>query len=274
MSKAICYLIDHFAPYDTASLHVSDLVIQRGYGTFEFFREINGKVPFLDEYLDRFYHAAEVMGLKVPIDRSRIEIIIRHLLSENLFVNSGIKIILTGGYAEDYYTPAEPNLIILNNPFRTVTRHLENGVKLLLFEYKRFLPEVKTINYLPALWMSAKLREKGAIEPLYHYDGKILETSRSNIFLVKNGIIATPVNGILPGISCKHLIKVARSFYKVEERDVPLDEIETADEIFITGTSKHLYPVVQIDDHRIGDGKPGSVTRKLMAEFEKYISNQ
>jgi len=139
----------------------------------------------------------------------------------------------------------------------------------MLFEYQRFLPETKTINYLPAIWLLPKLKTQGAIEPLYHFKGKILETARGNFFLVKNNTLITPKENILLGITRKYLIECARKNFEIEEREVTIEEIDTADEIFITGTSKHVLPVTQIDNKIIADGKPGVVTLRLMEAFNR-----
>jgi D-alanine transaminase/branched-chain amino acid aminotransferase len=268
----ICFLNDRFLPYEEAKVHVSDLAIQRGFAVFDFFREIDGRVPFLVDYLERFFISAKALGLTVPLDRNSIRQNIFHLLEENGFRNSGIKLILTGGNTEDFLTPVKPNFIILNTPFKELPEHYLEGVKLMLFEYQRYLSEIKSINYFLAVWLLPRLKETGAIEPLFHYSGKLLETSRGNIFVVKDNIIATPKDNILQGISRKHLLILARERYRVEERDVMLEEVHTADEIFITGTSKHVLPIIQIDDIVIGNGRPGPVTLELMRAFEGYIA--
>ena len=271
-NRIICYLNDRFLPYEEATIHVSDLAIQRGFAVFDFFREINGGVPFLEDYLDRFFVSAEALGLTVPLDRNSIRQNIFHLLEENGFRNSGIKLILTGGNTEDFLTPVKPNFIILNTPFKELPEHYLEGVKLMLFEYQRYLSEIKSINYFLAVWLLPRLREVGAIEPLFHSGERLLETSRGNIFIVRDGILATPAENVLPGIMRKHLIQLARKSYRVEERDVMLDEIQAADEVFITGTTKHVLPIIQIDDMVIGDGRPGPVTLELMRAFEGYIA--
>jgi D-alanine transaminase/branched-chain amino acid aminotransferase len=268
----LCYLNDRFLPYEEATVHVSDLALHRGYGVFDYLREIDGKVPFLEDYFDRFYNSAKELGLEVPVGRDRLKEIIFHLISEHQYKSSGIKLILTGGYTEDYYRPVKPNFLILNVPFKSYPKEYLEGVKLMLFEHQRFLPHIKTINYIPALWLLPKLTANNALEPLYHFNGKVLETSRGNVFFIKEKTIFTPKDDILLGVSRKHLLRIARESYTVEERDAHLEEIENAEEIFITGTSKHVLPIIQIDDIVIGDGRPGPVTLELMKAFEGYIS--
>jgi len=272
MKKTICFLNDRFLPYEETMIHVSDLAIQRGFGVFDFFREIDGRVPFLEDYLDRFFTSSKEFGLEVPLDREQIKNNILHLLQENGFQNSGIKLILTGGNSEDFLTPVKPNLVILNVPFKGVPEDYLGGVKLMLYEYQRFLSDIKSINYFLAVWLLPKLKAAGALEPLFYYNDRVLETSRGNFFLVKDNVIITPKVNILQGISRKYLIKVAREKYKVEEREVLLSEIENVDEAFITGTSKHVLPVIQISNFIIGGGRPGPVTLRLMEEFKSCVA--
>lgn len=115
----------------TASLKVTDLAIQRGYGVFDFFRlrqpntnpisntskerpmaPVPCKPFLLAHYLDRFYNSAQGLNLEVPLDRNELTQVIYQFIERNQLTDHGIKIILTGGYGEDYYTPLEPNLII------------------------------------------------------------------------------------------------------------------------------------------------------------------
>jgi branched-subunit amino acid aminotransferase/4-amino-4-deoxychorismate lyase len=138
----------------------------------------------------------------------------------------------------------------------------------------RYLPEVKTTFYLPALSLLPELKRIGALETLYHHKGIVYETTRANFFIIKNGVLITPSEGILKGITRKHVLKVARLQMKVEERIVKLDEIFDSDEIFITGTSKHILPVVNIDGKIIANGRPGTITNKLAQDFKAYYQDQ
>src|SRR5690606_3594045 len=117
-------------------------------------------------------------------------------------------------------------------------------VKLVTEEYVRPLSSIKTTNYTFPVWLSAKWKEQAAEDVLYHCAGNISESSRSNIFMVKNGIVATPKSNILLGITRQHVLILAGD---VEERDISLTEILNADEVFMTATTKRILPVTQID---------------------------
>lgn len=270
----ICFINNSFVPYRDATLHISDVGLQRGFGIFDYFISVNGAIPFFDDYLNRFYLSAEKLNLKVPFDRGDLKKKIYHLLNENKLAITGIKLLLTGGFADDLYTPTDPNFLIINIPVPNYSDTYSDGIKLLLLDYVRYLPEVKTTFYLPALSLLPELKRIGALETLYHHKGIVYETTRANFFIIKNGVLITPSEGILKGITRKHVLKVARLQMKVEERIVKLDEIFDSDEIFITGTSKHILPVVNIDGKIIANGRPGTITNKLAQDFKAYYQDQ
>lgn len=272
MLSALCYINNKFQNYQEARLHISDLGLQRGYGIFDYFLEMDGRIPFYDDYLDRFYRSAELMKLECPLSRELLKEKIAFLLEKNRFGRSGIKLLLTGGFSEDLYSPSSSNFMIINMPMKHNPCEFGEGVKLLTLDYYRWKPEVKTTYYLPSLIMFPGMKEKGAIEVLYHHNGLISETTRANFFLVKDGILITAGDGVLKGITRMHVLTVAKGFLPAEERPVRLDEVWDCDEAFITGTSKHVMPVVEIDGRMIGDGKPGKITRQITKAFEKFYA--
>jgi branched-chain amino acid aminotransferase len=271
---SLCYLNNRFLKYDEARLHISDLGLQRGYSIFDYFLEMEGRIPFLDDYLDRFYNSAKLLNLEVPLTRELMKEKIAHLLQENKLGTSGIKLLLTGGYSEDLYSPSTPNFMILNLPAIHQPGDLGDGVKLLLLDYRRHIPEVKTTFYLPSIALFPKMKEYGAIEVLYHHNGLISETTRANFFLVKDGKLITAASGVLKGITRKYVLQVAKEIMPVEEREVRLEELWECDEAFITGTSKHVLPVIKVEERMIGNGKPGEGTSAISQAFERLFESQ
>jgi branched-chain amino acid aminotransferase len=268
----ICYLNNRFIAYNDARLHISDVGLQRGFGIFDYFIELNGKIPFLEDYLDRFYTSARLLNLDVPMERTLLKEKIFYLLNENKFGTSGIKLLLTGGYSEDLYSPGIPNFMILNIPVFHEPGEFGEGVKLILLDFQRHIPEVKTLFYLPSIVLFPKMKEAGAVEVLYHHSGLISETTRANIFLIKKGVLVTAATGVLRGITRKHVLEVARTIMPVEERDVRLEELWESEEVFITGTSKHVAPVTEIEGRQIGDGRPGEWTKRLSVTYQEFFS--
>jgi branched-subunit amino acid aminotransferase/4-amino-4-deoxychorismate lyase len=200
---------------------------------------------------------------------------IAYLLEQNKLGTSGIKLLLTGGYSEDLYSPSTPNFMILNLPVKGGPGDKETGgqgEKLLLLDYKRHIPEVKSTFYLPSIALFPEMKAKGAIEVLYHHNGFISETTRANFFLIKKGTLITAASGILKGITRKYVLQVAKDIMPVEEREVRLEELWECDEAFITGTSKHVLPVIEVDGKMIGSGRPGERTKAISEAFEAFFS--
>jgi branched-chain amino acid aminotransferase len=218
--------------------------------------------------LDRFEDAARMMGLVISEDRKALHKIIAEVIRLNQYDILGIKLILTGGYSQDGFNPADKsNLLVISKPF-TFNDPVRTQ-KLMSYEYQREIPEVKTLNYIPSIKMLPALKAMQADDFLYFSNGLISESSRSNVFIIKNQKVITAKFGILPGITRKYVIKACQAIFEVEERDVTLAETLVADEVFLTSSNQRIIPVTQIDDSIINKSKIGIVTKKLQELFLK-----
>jgi branched-chain amino acid aminotransferase len=140
----------------------------------------------------------------------------------------------------------------------------------MLYEYQRLLPTTKTINYVAGINLLPQMQATGTEDLLFHFGGYISETTRANFFIVKeDDTIVTAGEAILEGVTRKHTLLIARRHYKVEERALALDELQTAKEAFLTSTTKRVMPVVKVGDTTIGNGKPGEVSRRLFELLKK-----
>jgi branched-chain amino acid aminotransferase len=232
--------------------------------------------------LDRFEKSAKLMNLDFP-EKNRLILIgkILDLIAKNKFQHSGLRLCLTGGYSQDIFTPTEPNFIILEQEIKENIDYqgFIKGEKLILFEYVRDIYEVKTTNYIVPIRLQERWKSENAVDVLYHKDGLVSESSRSNFFIVKNNdTIVTPLDQVLYGITRKKIIELAQKYaLRIEIRDLTLAETLEAKEAFITSSTKGLLPIVKLDENTIGNGKVGSVSRFLMEEFRAlqldYIQN-
>lgn len=228
---------------EKAHVHISDLSLHRGYGIFDYFCVKNGKPIFIEDYLDRFEASAKEMLLEIPIGRAALRNSILELLEKNEVKRCGVKLILTGGYSPDGYTPAdEANLYILVLPPIQFSKEiLENGMQLMLHEYVRYIPSVKMTNYVEVLRNRRRLKEGGKHDLLFHIDGLVSESSRSNFFLLTpDNKLVTSSDDILYGITRKHLLELAKAHYEVEIRPVSVEEIKDAKEAFICSSANRL----------------------------------
>lgn len=243
-----------------ARILFTDLSIQRGYGIFDFFRTASNRPLFLEDHLDRFYHSATQMHLHPGLDRDDIKASIYGLIKKNNYPDSGIKITLTGGYSEDGYTlEGKPNLLITQSAVRMNAENFDTGIRLVTYGHQRQLPEIKTIDYLKAIYLQPFIKANNADDVLYYHQDEVTECPRSNFFIVnKEDELITPVNNILKGITRKRIL--ALTALNCKEATISLQDIREAKEAFVTSTTRRALPVLKIDGKTIGDGKPGAVT--------------
>lgn len=272
MSKLFVWVNDSLIPSDEANLNIADLAVQRGYGIFDFFKTIGGKPVFIEDHLDRLFRSAVLMRLELKQSRDEIRDKIIRLIESNNLNDSGIKVILTGGFSSDGFNIAEPNLIISQQAFQIPRTMSEQGISILTHEYQRQFSNAKTLDYLQAIWLQPILKEKKADDVLYYSNGLIRECPRANIFIVtKDHKVLTPESGMLKGVTRKHILEISGARYVTEARDVSLEELRNAGEVFITSTTKNILPVVQVDGYVIGNGNPGEVSRALAKEYNRII---
>lgn len=259
-------------PAAEASLKVNDLAILRGFGIFDFFLVWDHVPLFIEDYLDRFYRSAELIHLEVPASRAELKARIYKLIQVNGQSHAGIRLVMTGGYTSDSYTPVQPNLLVMHHDYKPFpeTAYTE-GIKLMTFEYQRDLPEVKTTNYAMGIRLIPQLKAVGATEPLYYSNGTIKEAVRSNFFIIKeDNTIVTADEDILFGITRKHVLAAAAPEFKIEKRLIKLEELWTAKEAFLTGSNKGVIPITRIDEHVYGDGTPGEAALRVKELFDNY----
>ena len=272
MSANYVWVNDSLIPSDDAQVNISDLAVQRGYGIFDFFMTIDGQPVFLEDHLDRFFRSAVLMRLDIKMSRDEVKSRINQLIKKNNLSDSGIKIILTGGFSEDGFNIAAPNLIITQQSFQIPRTMQEHGVSVITHEYQRQFANAKTLDYLQAIWLQPVLKEKKVDDVLYHSNGLIRECPRANFFIVtKDDQVLTPEFDMLKGVSRKQVLEISAVTYHTETRDVTLDELRNAKEAFITSTTKNILPVVQVDGKFLGDGRPGAVTRALAEKYNGMI---
>ena len=214
------------------------------------------------------------MHLELPLSKEELVSIIHQLISKNNIPQSGLRMLLTGGYSPDSYEIVQPNLVLLQHPLVLKTGSiLENGIKVITHEYVREFAAAKTINYSMGIWLQRKIKEQGAGDVLYHQKGEVSEFPRSNFFIVtKNDLVVTPKRNVLQGITRKKILELSSAGLSIEEGIVTLDDIREAKEAFMTSTTKRILPVIQVDDHVIGNGQQGELTRHLDETLAKEES--
>jgi branched-subunit amino acid aminotransferase/4-amino-4-deoxychorismate lyase len=276
--SSFCYLNGKIVPSDEAKVSVFDIGLLRGFGIYEGLITHNRKPFMLADHLARFHISAAKMMLKIPATDEEISAAINDLVERNVPKDKEalIRFILTGGTAVGVieYNPETPTFYILVGEFTPLEeRYLTDGCSLMVVDYKRELALIKSINYIEAVLLQKPRKEQGALEILYISDGLVYEGAGSNVFIVKNGTLITPKEGIVYGITRKVVLDRARAHFTIEERAVSTDELYAADEVFITGSFKEVVPVVRIGDKGIGNGKVGEATKKVIELFRAATVN-
>lgn len=276
--KKYCWFNGKIIICEKISISPYDLGLLRGYGIIDVMRTQNNKPLLLKEHFQRFKNGADKLNLKIPFNKIKFEKIIYELLKNNKISNDKeltIKTILTGGISPDAISVKNPACYILIDDFKELPeRFFKKGAKTITIEHKRYLPEVKTTNYIEMVKNQNIKNKNKALEIIYVKNGKALEASTSNLFIVKNNGLISPKNEVLPGITRNLIIKLVRkNKISVKEKDISENELKNADEVFLTATNKNIVPIVNIDGKKIGNGKPGKITKNLMKKLAEFLKN-
>ena len=251
MKPHYCFAQNQISLLESAGVPVGDLLVQRGYGIFDYLRVSNNKPLFIEAHLDRLFNSAEIMRLIIPQSKEEINKIVADLIEKNNIPFSGIRLIIAGGDAPDGYTITKPHLIIIQQPLEAPPAQMASkGIHLVSHFYQRQLAEVKTTDYLMAIHLQPWMKSVGGDDILYYNNDSVSECPRSNIFMVsQDNTIVTPSRNMLKGITRKNIIAVAEAHHlKLEQRDISLAEMKQAKEVFITSSTKRIIPVSGLDE--------------------------
>lgn len=276
MIKTHFFVNGRFYEEDKALINVKDLSVLRGYGVFDFLRTYNGKPFYLDDHLNRLFNSAKFIDLEIPWSKEQIKKWIFKTLKKNNFSESSIRIIVTGGRTKDTINAVgDPTVIILVERAAVYPKEIyEKGVKLKTFPIKRIWAQAKTINYIPAVMVHKRAVKQGFYDGIYLDEkNNILEAANANLFFFIGNKLITPEDEILYGITRKVIIDLVKKEFPVTKRSVNIKELHLVSECFLTVSSKEIVPVMEIDKIKIGDGKVGSSTKKIIRLFKEYTAN-
>jgi branched-chain amino acid aminotransferase len=254
-----CYYDEQISPFSQTGMSLNDLLIQRGYGIFDYLRVVDNKPLFVQDHLDRLYQSAALMHMVVPQSKEMILKIVMELVSKNDMPYSGLKLIVSGGDSSDGYTLEQPRLTIIQQPLPVPSNDFSvTPFALMSHPFQRQLPQVKTTDYLMAIYLQPQLKAFGGQDILYTHDGMIRECPRSNFFLIsEQGHIVTPKEQVLKGITRKNILaEASANGITIEERPIALNEINNARGAFIASSTKRIIPVSKIDTTTIPTDSP------------------
>jgi branched-chain amino acid aminotransferase len=282
---AAVYVNGTISPADRASVPVFDHGFLYGEGVYETLRTYR-REPFLfDRHMRRLHRSADMLALRVPDDDASMLAKVRQTMMALAEPGEAyIRILVTRGVGELTYNPAacpKPTLVIIVKPFPgQPERTFTEGIRVALVHVRRnhpqaLNPQIKSNNLINnALAMQEAITRQGEEALMLNQAGEIAECAQSNFFLVQGGRVLTPplAAGLLPGVTREFVLELARAvgIDAVEARLTP-DDLRSADEAFITGTTREITPVVAVDGLAIGSGRPGAITQKLMESFKHKV---
>jgi len=280
------FLNGHLLARSQARISPFDHGFLYGYGLYETIRCYNGTIFRLDRHLERLQKSSELLGLYTKLSTLDIEKACYDLLKINKLVDARIRITISAGTGDIVPNPQtcdQPTVFIVARKIIPVPAEVyQRGYKVVISSYRRNsqspLSQIKSTCCLENVLALQEAKGKGADDALLlNEKGMLAEGSTSNIFLVKDEILITPTieSGVLPGITRDAVLELAQSIgVKAVQKEVRLSEITEADELFRTSSILEIMPLIYIDGKPIRDGKPGSITGKIMSAYTKLVNKE
>jgi len=278
MASSTVYLNGEFLPLDEACVPVLDRGFIFGDGVYEVIPVYAGKAFRLQHHLQRLKNSMQAVRITNPHTDEEWNRIINEVVTRNNDGDQSIYLQITRGVARrDHRFPgdATPTVFVMSNLFDPVPKQqLENGVNAITLDDIRWqYCSIKSIALLPNILLRQQAVEQGAAEAILLRNGEVTEGAASNVFIVKDGIIITPpkTDCLLPGITRDLVVEQAHEHgLAVKEANIKQTELETADEIWLTSSTKEILPVTKLNGQAVGSSKPGTVWQKMYALYQAY----
>jgi len=280
-----------FVNWKDAKVHVLTHALHYGSGIFEgirCYRTAKGSAIFrLKEHVDRLFNSARTFNVKIPFSNKDIFNAIKETVKVNKLKSCYIRPLVYLGYGPMGLNPVGSPVKCSIAAWKWGTylgeEGLKKGIRLRTSSFIRHHENIMMAkakisgNYVTPILAKQEAVSQGFDEAmLLDTEGFVSECSGENIFIVKNGILKTPsAISILPGITRDTIIKVAKDFgYEVKEERFTKDKLYVADECFLTGTAAEVTPVREVDNKKIGEGKPGKITKELQDAYLKIVNGK
>ncbi len=282
----LVWLNGEVMPLESATTSVADHAHLYGDGLFEGIRIYNSRVWKLDEHLDRLYHGIKFLGYEMALDVVALRAKLLEVCKAAEIADGYIRLNVTRGTGlglDPKGIDRAANVMIMVSTLALYPPEAyETGLDVITSSIRvipadALDPRLKCIGrYAANILAKQEGNRMGAGEALMlNYQGQIAECTGDNIFLIEKGVIRTPHPscGILRGVTRDTVIGIAKEAgYPVEETVLTLFDAFTADEAFLTGTAAEVIPMISLDAKKLGCGKPGPITKDLMARFRSQTS--
>ncbi len=273
----IAYVAGQYVPHRAAAVHIEDRGFQFADGVYEVIAVLGGRLVDEELHLARLHRSLRELRIPPPLGDAALRLILREVILRNSVERGIVYLQITRGTApRDHGFPksAKPTLVVTARRARPPNPRLaEEGIAVITIPDIRWQRrDIKAIGLLPNVLGKQQAREAGAYEAWQvGPDGRVTEGTSTNAWIVAaDGAVITRAadHVILNGVTRVALLQIiAREGYRLTERPFSVEEAKAAREAFLTSTTSDVLPVVRIDDAPVGDGKPGTLTRKLRAVY-------
>jgi branched-chain amino acid aminotransferase len=262
---------------------VTDSGFLYGAGLFETMRSHNGVVFALKDHLDRLFFSAGSLSIDNPYDREYLANAIYKLLRANELTDARLRLTLTGGPMSAPDEQRKPTLLITTTELQPYpAEYYRKGVTVVLCPFRQNPGEPiyghKTTSYFSRMIALQSAHQKRAAEALWFtVDNRLAEGCVSNVFLVKDSVLFTPPIGtpVLAGVARKTVCQIAlEQSIKLIEKDLYIDDVLGADEIFLTNVIMQVLPVCNVEKHTVGSGAVGPMAKRLRKDFNQFVKQQ
>ncbi|MCP4609962.1 MAG: hypothetical protein GY845_14735 [Planctomycetes bacterium] len=277
------FLNDKLINTDKARISAMDSGFLYGAGLFETMRSYDGVVFALKDHLDRLFASAGALFINNPFDEEYLTDAIYKVLKANKLTDARLRLTLSNGPMAGAEEQLKPTLLITATKLQPYPgEYYKNGVMVILSASRQntFEPTCghKTTSYFSRMITLNMAHQQRAAEALWFTtDNRLAEGCVSNVFVVKDSVIYTPgiETPVLSGVARKTVCEIASTnSIKLVEKDLYIDDVLGADEIFLTNVIMQIMPVSKVEKHIVGDGKVGVMTQRLQISFDELVKSQ
>ena len=269
---------------EDAKISVFDHCVLYGDGVFEGIRIYTGVIFQCQAHVDRLFASAETIRLDIGMTKQEVTDAMYETLRANDIVDGYIRLVVTRGPGtlglSPLRCPKSCVFIIADQIALYPPEMYENGLEVIVAKRRRISPNmlppsVKSCNYVNNILANLEASDAGAGEAIMlNAEGNVAEATGDNIFIVANGKVSTPPTeaGILVGVTRSVVVRLCGELgVPCQERNLKVEDLTAADEIFLTGTAAEVIAVTKLDGETVGSGKAGPVTTKLLTAFREFI---
>jgi len=276
---SIAYLNGEFLPREKACVPVMDRGFLFGDGVYEVIPVYGGRLFRLDQHLQRLASSLDAIRLGNPLDTTGWRCLLEQLVKHNGGGDLSVYLQVTRGAAPTrdhaFPTGVQPTVFMMSSPL-SAGRDIDSepGIHAVTLNDIRWdFCNIKAITLLPNVLLRQQAIDAEAAEAILVRDGFATEGAASNLFIVREGLLVTPPKSpsLLPGITRDLVLELAANHaIPYREADVTQAELNSADEIWLTSSTREISPVTRLDDRSVGDGKPGPLWRRMIRLYQDY----